>query len=382
MTATTASSFNHRVRRLSCDTIYQAFFKDDSFSSLKFEMDAFVKSSLPVLLDEVFSRYDTVEQVFYLKQLNINLPLTYSGDKNALKKQLLRQCESQLVGALSDLVKLKNQIEVEVRQPSKFIAESLDKSHNSKNDVEKEAVFFYLQYGFLGWKYHPYKQSLSSILSQVLHKKESLEDIKVLIKRTPKILPRLMHILDKQQDAKIYSWIFPEQSSELFTFWGDVGEKLQDDMDNNQVIITESTNIDLSSLLTTIGPDINIHAVMRQVMLSGFFSLEHKRLTSSQVLGRLIGMLADALNVEQSQMWQWMNYRFVSPSQKLADERLDDKLISFNAVADKKKLINESTTTNQTIKRKTTSQQKLNVEKKLDVEQKLDIEQKMFIEKK
>ena len=308
-----ASSGNnaHRIRRMSCEMAYRQFTQGEAFSALRAEMDSFLSTALPELLETVFEQHSRSGQIFYLKKLHLDIPLSYSGDSAELKQQLLDECRKQLVEALSRL-SAEEALEAMVEQRSSNGQSSwLVGKRAGRQQIEIEALLFYLRYGFLTWKHHPYRPRMSAILAGAISQGALLEEIRQLTRRNPHIIPRLIKLLQAQSDARVFSWASEGQGEELFSFWNTVSSQLSSDVSGNGVEDGLAGRDDFSALFSSIGPDINIPAVMRQVIFTALFSIDHKRLTSSQLLGRLVNMLADRLDVEEASIWQWMNHRFV-----------------------------------------------------------------------
>lgn len=312
---TTATAGNtHRVRRIACETVYQRFPDDDEFSALRAEMDNFLASALPELLERTFSQYDVEGQVYYLKKLNLDIPLTFSGDRAMLKEQLLDECKKQLIEALSVLSWGDGFDRQSTQRAASGYAEMVVGRRADRERIEIAAFLYYLQYGFLTWKYRPYKPNLTAILARAISRGELQEEIRHLAKRNKHVVFRLISMLGRETDSRLFSWAALGQGEELFAFWNNMGEQLTDDRASQDAAPVCPEGMDFSELLLSIGPDVNIAAVMRQVMLRALFTIDHKRLTSSQLLGRLVKMLADSLDVEETTLWQWMNARFVVPS--------------------------------------------------------------------
>lgn len=310
----------HRIRHLSCETDYKYFADNDDLGALKAEMDSFLQSALPKLLQQTFERYDKPSQVYSIKQLNINIPLKYQGDKRDLKQRLLENCRQQLEVALAKFTSETNTnalVSSQLNQTthsSFFYPVISNRRATDKASLEKEAVLFYLQYGFLNWKYQPYKLNLARILNQAIQKGELLPQIQALMGQNRALLPRLMQMLNPQNDSFIFSWVSPSQGDELYGFWCEMQNKLQHDA--SEVVQSPAVS-EGSELFASIGADTNIPSLMRLVMFNAFFTIEHQRLTTSQLLGRLIAMLAETLALEQPLVWQWLQVGFLAPNKRV-----------------------------------------------------------------
>lgn len=311
MSAVVAKHSSHRVRKLRCDTFFQDFINDDSLTQLRREVEQFLNSTIPELLEDVFDQHDRNGWVYTLDTLSIHIPLSFSGDIDALKTSLIEQCQAQLLTVLGGRAtpKTKNQqprdTGVSLSTPTSPYAKPFD-------EAEKEAVLFYLQHGFLTWKHQPYKMHLAKTLSQTVRDRQLLDEIKRLMRNDRNVLPRLMGLLPNQLDRLIFSWASGDQGLELFTFWQTIGQSLSHDIQSCEQLAPNPPDPKLANLFAAVTPDADIAGVMRQVLFSALFTIDHKRLSSSQLLGRLMKMLADSLEVDQPLLWHWMDCRFVA----------------------------------------------------------------------